>query len=41
MSQGQQSKKPIFQEFVEANKGLLQCYRKVSVDDYKKMSGAG
>ena len=35
-----QQQKPVFQRFVEANKGLLACYRKVNLDDYKKMSGA-
>lgn len=35
-----QQQKPVFQRFVEANQGLLQCYRKVNLDDYKKMSGA-
>ncbi len=32
------SNKPAFQIFVEANQALLQCYNKVSVDEYKKMS---
>jgi hypothetical protein len=31
------SSKPAFQEFVEANQGLITCYNAVSLDDYKKM----
>lgn len=26
-----------FQQFVEANQGLLECYNKVKLEDYKKM----
>ena len=28
--------KPAFQEFVEANQALINCYNGVSADDYKK-----
>ena len=30
------SGKPVFQEFVEANQALINCYNGVSADDYKK-----
>lgn len=35
------SKKTVFQQFVEANQGLLDCYNKVKIEDYKKMPDAG
>ena len=35
------NKKPIFQQFVEANQGLLNCYNTIKIEDYKKMSDAG
>ena len=35
-----QQHKPILQEFVEANMALIECYNKVSVDEYKKMSAS-
>ncbi len=31
------SSKPAFQEFVEANQALLNCYNAVTLEDYKKM----
>jgi hypothetical protein len=34
----QANAKSTFQQFVEANQGLLNCYNAVDVDDYKKMS---
>ncbi len=41
MSQKSQTPdKPVFQQFIEANKALLQCYRKVSVEEFKKMPDA-
>ena len=30
------SGKPVFQEFVEANQALINCYNGVSSEDYKK-----
>ena len=30
------SGKPVFQDFVEANQALINCYNGVSADDYKK-----
>jgi hypothetical protein len=33
-------KKSYFQEFVEANKELLNCYKDVKVDAYKKMTSS-
>ena len=32
------SGKTVFQEFVEANQGLLNCYNAVSLDEFKKMN---
>ena len=32
--------KPAFQVFVEANQALMNCYNKVSLDDFKKMNEA-
>lgn len=29
--------KPAFQEFVEANQALLNCYNAVSLEDFKKL----
>ena len=35
------NKKPVFQQFVEANQGLLECYNKIKIEDFNKMSDAG
>lgn len=32
--------KPVFQEFVEANQGLLDCYNAVGPEQFKKLSEA-
>ena len=32
------SSKPAFQEFVEANTALLDCYNATNLDDYKKLN---
>jgi hypothetical protein len=32
------SSKPAFQEFVEANQALLNCYNAVSHEEFKKMN---
>ena len=32
------SGKSIFQEFVEANQGLLNCYNAVTAEEYKKLT---
>ena len=40
MSQGKEPEKSVFQQFMEANKALLQCYRKVSYEEFKKMPEA-
>ena len=34
------SSKPAFQEFVEANQGLLNCYNSTSLDEFKKLNDA-
>jgi len=30
------SSKPVFQEFIEANQALMNCYNAISLEDYKK-----